>query len=477
MYKFHLINSNTKIINRLKFDLWGTILLTKKNKYRRKFNKLYDKKRKRFKYFPIRRFLFYRKFLKIKNNKLFFKNKKCKKKFFKFKKKRIDRLQRLKKLNYFFKNKIQLKNSLFYLLKKRFKNLKKFIFFKKKIKKIIFLNTKKFKKKFKSFRFLIIYKQNFFDFFKLNFKKNVKVRKFFRKRRKFKFTYFPTRKLLQFNLIYYRKKTKLLKKKFLKKYKILRKFKRRYNKLNDMRYLLKNKYNNNDFFALVRRYGSSVPRGYKKLIENQTARTTIYQRTTFKTVFNIKSIELFKKRKKLTKLGKAFRQKENLRRFLGNCSNRQLKAFFYFFKTKKNNFNITNFIQNFFINLESTLLFFLIRAKFFLMQLKYLKNFIIKHGILVNNKLINNPYYRIKIFDKINFPFNLFDFIKFNFLKNFSKYSKSLSYILISYSTLSLYYFKKPNLKKLDYGFKFNANLFRQFYYKNKFDFKKVKIV
>jgi len=70
MYKFHLINSNTKIINRLKFDLWGTILLTKKNKYRRKFNKLYDKKRKRFKYFPIRRFLFYRKFLKIKNNKL-----------------------------------------------------------------------------------------------------------------------------------------------------------------------------------------------------------------------------------------------------------------------------------------------------------------------------------------------------------------------------------------------------------------------
>ena len=89
VYKFHLINSNTKIINRLKFDLWGTILLTKKNKYRRKFNKLYDKKKKRFKYFQIKRYLKFKRFLKVKNNKLFFKNKKFKKKYFFYKKKKI----------------------------------------------------------------------------------------------------------------------------------------------------------------------------------------------------------------------------------------------------------------------------------------------------------------------------------------------------------------------------------------------------
>jgi len=46
-YKFHTINSNTAIIKRLKFDLWGTILFTKKNKYRRLYSKLYDKKIRR----------------------------------------------------------------------------------------------------------------------------------------------------------------------------------------------------------------------------------------------------------------------------------------------------------------------------------------------------------------------------------------------------------------------------------------------
>ena len=123
------------------------------------------------------------------------------------------------------------------------------------------------------------------------------------------------------------------------------------------------------------------------------------------------------------------------------------------------------------------MVFFLIRAKFFLFQIKYLKNFILKHGILVNNKLINNPYYKLKIGDKVSFSSYLHNFIKFNFLKNFSKYSKSLSHILISYSTLSFYYIKLPNLKQLDYGFKFNANLFRQLFYKNKFKFLKIKLV
>ena len=50
-YKFHLINSNTKIIKRVKNDLWGFVLLTKKNKYKNLYSRLYDKRRKRFHYF------------------------------------------------------------------------------------------------------------------------------------------------------------------------------------------------------------------------------------------------------------------------------------------------------------------------------------------------------------------------------------------------------------------------------------------
>jgi ribosomal protein S4 len=105
-----------------------------------------------------------------------------------------------------------------------------------------------------------------------------------------------------------------------------------------------------------------------------------------------------------------------------------------------------------------------------------LKNFIEKNGILVNNKIINNPYFKLKVGDKINFNLNLYPFIKYHFLKNFSKYSKPLSHILISYSTLTFYYFKLPKLKELDFGFKFNPNLFRQLYKKNKY-FNNLKLI
>lgn len=142
---------------------------------------------------------------------------------------------------------------------------------------------------------------------------------------------------------------------------------------------------------------------------------------------------------------------------------------------KKNKIN-KNFILNFFYNLESTLLFFLIRTKFFLMQLKYVKHFIFKNGVLVNNKIITNPYFKLKVFDKVTFNLSLFPFLKFHFLKNFSKYSKPLSHILISYSTLSFYFIQLPKLKELDFGFKFNPNLFRHLYKKNKY-FNKIKLI
>mgnify|MGYP005992918129 CR=1 FL=1 len=200
---------------------------------------------------------------------------------------------------------------------------------------------------------------------------------------------------------------------------------------------------------------------------------------TFNTIFNLKEIKIFKKKKKISNFSKGLRQKEVLRRFLGNCSNKQLKAFFYYFKkftlNKRNRLN-KNFIINFFYNLESTLLFFLIRTKFFLMQLNYVKSFILKNGVLVNNKIVKNPYFKLKVLDKVNFNLNLYPFLKYHFLKNFSSYSKPLSHILISYSTLAFYFIKLPKLKELDFLFKFNHNLFRHLYKKNKY-FNKIKLI
>ena len=82
------------------------------------------------------------------------------------------------------------------------------------------------------------------------------------------------------------------------------------------------------------------------------------------------------------------------------------------------------FVFYFFYNLESTLLFFLIRSKFFLMQLNYVKSFILKNGVLVNNKIINNPYFKLKVTDKITFNFNFFSYS--NFYKN--NYNKKFYY-------------------------------------------------
>ena len=476
-YKFHKINSNAQIIRRLKFDLWGNILLTKKNKYSRIFSQLYKIKRKRF-YYKNKSFLL-KKMLVLKNNKLLYSNKYN---YFYFKKLMYLIFKKNKNKNYKNLIKLYLKNINFLKIKriKSLNFLKKIQFKKRKNKQIKkhnifgnfvknFKNLKKIKKELNKLKFskiLPIYKKQKKKFFILepyiyNMReiRNAQIYRFRVKRKKV-------------NL----KKSYILKKKRITK-KFYKKKKKKYNKLNDFVYLLKNKYNNHDFYILKAKYGGYVPKYFKNLTIQMNTKIKVYEPIFYKSIFNIKSIELFKKRKKLTKFGRALKQKESLRRFLGNCSNKQLKAFFYYFKNNSSNFKTKNIIQKFFINFESTLVFFLIRTKFFLIQLHFLKNFILKNGVLVNNKLVNDPYFRLKVDDKITFPLHLYKYLQYNFLKNFSKYSKTLSHILINYSNLSFNFIKLPNLKELDYGFKFNSNLFRQFFYKNKFKFNKIKIV
>jgi hypothetical protein len=220
---------------------------------------------------------------------------------------------------------------------------------KKLIKKIKYLNLKNKKKKF-----IVVGR------LRLKFKKKNRIT-------------FTKQKLLK------KKKIKT-KKTVIKKLKKLTKnlnffnykLKKKKHKLNDLKYLLKNQFNNFDYYILKAKYGGFVPKFYKKILYNKKIVYGVKTPDKIISIFNIKVISLFKKKKKLNNFGRGLRQKEVLRRFLGNCSNKQLKSFFFYFKKfknlKRNKLNV-NFITNFFYNLESTLLFFLIRSKFFLMQL------------------------------------------------------------------------------------------------------------
>ncbi len=586
-FKFKTIKSYAKVLRVVKRDLWGNIILTNNNKFKRIFAKLYNKRRKLvnkvFKSNYIKNFLIIsggklvnkrffgsylskksrkkrvRKYKKILNNRLYAfdqyfnktvkltekaKNLKSKINLFKLptlaaNQKKYDKL--ITKLDEV-KTNIKQEKIAVKILKKRvaavLKRLKRSYYFKrlqnrkkkdKKRKKKLALNLEASKNEYVTEQQKMIYLVEMLKLKKKNFRLHIKVKKrtIINRLKKKKADLLKklgpenlkkiddiiTTELLKYETIFQlddfinertkpevllqqslpinkkiiaikkKLKTKLSKKIKLKltdKLIALRKkrrnerflndyfvYKENYKKTDDyknkfdLKTLTEKKYDNSYFLKKYKNF-------FKKFLRNRY-KPNFYdlnfrkkKRRQFKSILNLSYIKTYRKQIKTTRFGRVLNQQQTLKRYLGNLSSKKLRKLYDFFKQRK----IGKNKYNFFLNLESTLFYTLIRSKLFINYI-YLDKIIRKGYILINGVTVKDKFYKLKPFDKITFKPKKIKFLKLRFLGFYlSKFSKPLSTLLISYSTYSILFLNYPNLSELIYNFKISYNIFRSLYKK-----------
>ncbi len=229
----------------------------------------------------------------------------------------------------------------------------------------------------------------------------------------------------------------------------------------DLKTLTAKKYDNSYFLKKYKNFFKKLLRNrFKQDFYNLNYKTK--KRRQFRSILNLTHIKTYRKQVKTTKFGKALNQAQTLRRYLGNLSADKLKKLYNFFKNRK----IKKNKYNFFLNLESTLFYTLIRSKFFINYI-YLAKIIKKGYVLINGLTVTDKFYKLKPHDKITFKPKKIKFLRLKFLSHhLSKFTKPISTLLISYSTYSIIFLNYPTLPELSYNFKINYNIFKSIYKK-----------
>ena len=486
MVRFKTIKSNRLVIRDVKCDLWGHIILTDNPKFKRLYSKLYNNRQT---FIPkTAKFNYFKNLLILKNGRIM--NKRLFGAYL-FKKSRLKQLHSFRLLHKKYLKFKKLKNkqlSIIYkkLILAKFQTIKRFFLTKyKKLKIRDFLKRKEERKVLKTKLFYqspemyllarrlnINTERNYFNEVARKKIAALKVYDWHIKRNPRYRMKSESKKILHLsdlitaaqNRILFKKLRLKIKKltqivnksaKILTKLSILKK--RLYHYLAVQKHIDYITLLSVKFFSKRRR----VAMGAKFKIRSKTFRGQY--RRQFKSVLDIKWLQVYRRRKYLKFWGRILKQKQLLKRYFGSLSDSQLKHFYYKIK------HLPKKLPgpfSFFLELELTLHSVLLRSKLFINPI-YLKDIIERGYILVNNKIITDIYFKPEPGSFISFNKIFQSRVKLKFLQIYlSALSRPLSNYFFSYSTFSFLYTDYPNFKELNYNFTVTPEIFQLFYKK-----------
>ena len=231
-----------------------------------------------------------------------------------------------------------------------------------------------------------------------------------------------------------------------KKYKFLLIKKRQ--KLNYLRTIYKNKILKNITFLKFRIQFKNLNKNIQLIIKNLISIEPFAAQNKGKFNYRVDIGKPKKEKRKVTRYRLKLIARHKLTSFAGQLNKIQFKNYI------SKNRNLKFFSLNFLFQIESRLDVILYRLNFSTSP-RFIRQFILHQGVLVNNKLITTPSFVVKFNDLITFNDKKFVFklLYFNFIKRIVAMSIP-SYYEVNFRLLCVKFILTPNLENIFFPFK-----------------------